>query len=70
MSTQSPARATLISFRSLTDCTVRLATGEEVQAVTIVRVAHTGRIGDGKLFVIDLKDAVRIRTSERGEDAV
>jgi len=37
---------------------------------TIVRVAHTGRIGDGKLFVVDLKEAVRIRTGERGEDAV
>ena len=32
--------------------------------------AQTGRIGDGKIFVTDLQDTVRIRTGERGEDAV
>ena len=37
---------------------------------TIMQAAQTGRIGDGKIFVIDLQDAVRIRTGERGEDAV
>ena len=37
---------------------------------TIMHAAQTGRIGDGKIFVIDLKDAVRIRTGERGEDAI
>ncbi|MDE1045108.1 MAG: P-II family nitrogen regulator, partial [Nitrospinaceae bacterium] len=29
-----------------------------------------GRIGDGKIFVTDLQDTVRIRTGERGEDAI
>jgi len=37
---------------------------------TIMQAAQTGRIGDGKIFVLDLQEAVRIRTGERGEDAV
>ena len=37
---------------------------------TIMQAAQTGRIGDGKIFVIDLQEVVRIRTGERGEDAV
>jgi nitrogen regulatory protein PII len=32
--------------------------------------ANTGRIGDGKIFVIPVVEAVRIRTGERGEDAI
>jgi nitrogen regulatory protein P-II 1 len=41
---------------------------EVVQA--IVGAARTGRIGDGKVFVIPVEDIVRIRTGERGEDAL
>jgi nitrogen regulatory protein P-II 1 len=37
---------------------------------TLMKAAQTGRIGDGKLFVTDLVDVIRIRTGERGEDAV
>ncbi len=37
---------------------------------TIVKAAKTGKIGDGKVFVIALEDAVRIRTDERGEAAI
>ena len=36
----------------------------------IVTAANTGRIGDGKIFVLPIDEAVRIRTGERGEDAV
>ncbi len=36
----------------------------------IVESANTGRIGDGKIFVIPLDEAIRIRTGERGADAV
>jgi nitrogen regulatory protein P-II 1 len=32
--------------------------------------AHTGRIGDGKIFVSSIEDAIRIRTGERGDAAV
>jgi nitrogen regulatory protein P-II 1 len=37
---------------------------------TIMRVAQTGQIGDGKIFVIDLANTIRIRTGETGEDAL
>ena len=36
----------------------------------IVKAAKTGKIGDGKVFVVPIEDAVRIRTDERGEAAV
>ena len=36
----------------------------------IAKAAQTGRIGDGKIFITNLEEAVRIRTGERGEDAV
>ena len=37
---------------------------------SILRTAQTGQIGDGKIFVSDLRDAIRIRTGETGEEAV
>lgn len=36
----------------------------------IMSSAQTGRIGDGKIFVLPLEEAVRIRTGERGEEAL
>lgn len=36
----------------------------------IVATAQTGRIGDGKIFVTALEDVIRIRTGERGEEAI
>ena len=36
----------------------------------IVKAAKTGKIGDGKVFISDIENAVRIRTSETGEQAV
>ena len=36
----------------------------------ITEAAHTGKIGDGKIFVINVEEAVRIRTQEHGESAV
>jgi len=36
----------------------------------IVRAAQTGRIGDGKLFVLPVEKAIRIRTGEEGDSAV
>lgn len=44
------------------------AAGQVIE--TIQRVANTGKIGDGKLFVLDVAEAVRIRTGETGEDAL
>ena len=37
---------------------------------TIVSAANTGRIGDGKIFVLPMDEVIRIRTGERGPDAV
>ena len=44
----------------------------QVEAVidAILKSAKTGRIGDGKIFVYDVEDVIRIRTDERGEDAI
>jgi nitrogen regulatory protein P-II 2 len=37
---------------------------------TIESSAKTGEIGDGKIFVYDLKEVIRIRTGEKGEEAI
>jgi nitrogen regulatory protein P-II 1 len=37
---------------------------------TISRISRTGEIGDGKIFILPVEDAVRIRTGETGENAV
>ena len=37
---------------------------------TILRVARTGQIGDGKIFVTDLEEVIRIRTGETGVEAI
>ena len=44
------------------------AVEEAIEAIT--KAAHTGKIGDGKIFISDVIEAVRIRTSERGSDAL
>ena len=36
----------------------------------ILLVANTGQIGDGKIFLSDIEDAIRIRTEESGNDAL
>ncbi len=45
---------------------------ESLQAVldTILRTAQTGQIGDGKIFVSELSNTIRIRTGETGEQAI
>jgi len=48
-----------------------LPDAEVEKAVDLVLdTARTGRIGDGKIFVLPLEDAVRVRTGERGESAL
>jgi len=37
---------------------------------TVLKTAQTGQIGDGKIFVTDLADSIRIRTGETGEEAL
>ena len=49
-----------------------LASEEHVDDIidAIMTAAHTGRIGDGKIFVLPVADVVRIRTGEHGEEAI
>ena len=49
-----------------------LVADEQVDVVvaTIQEAAETGQIGDGKIFILPADDAVRIRTGERGPDAL
>ncbi|OHE89092.1 MAG: transcriptional regulator [Verrucomicrobia bacterium RIFCSPLOWO2_12_FULL_64_8] len=52
---------------------IEIAVGDELAAKTvetIVKAAKTGKIGDGKVFVLPLDEVVRIRTDERGEAAI
>jgi len=39
-----------------------------VEAIT--KTAQTGKIGDGKIFIYDIEQAIRIRTGEKGDEAV
>jgi nitrogen regulatory protein P-II 1 len=52
---------------------IELITADEMlpQAIeTIERSAKTGKIGDGKIFVLPVDEVIRIRTGERGKDAI
>ena len=42
----------------------------EEQINQIKETAHTGKIGDGKIFITNIDDVVRIRTGETGEEAI
>ncbi len=42
----------------------------EKAAEAIVKAAKTGKIGDGKIFVMPVDEAIRIRTDEKGEEAI
>jgi nitrogen regulatory protein P-II 2 len=48
------------------------AASDQVERIveSIQRTANTGRIGDGKIFVLDLESAMRIRTGEAGAEAL
>lgn len=45
---------------------------EQVNEVidTILKAARTGKIGDGKIFVLPVEQVIRVRTGERGEEAI
>ncbi|MDR1283006.1 MAG: P-II family nitrogen regulator [Opitutaceae bacterium] len=52
---------------------IEIVVGDDVASRTVEAVgkaARTGKIGDGKIFVIPVDDAIRIRTDERGDSAV
>ncbi len=49
-----------------------VAAEKDVEKITaaVIEAARTGRIGDGKIFISEISDVIRIRTGERGEHAV
>ncbi len=66
-------RGTTIELNFLPKVKIELVVkDEDLEKVleTAVGAARTGEIGDGKVFVYDVADAIRIRTGERGNDAV
>jgi nitrogen regulatory protein PII len=66
-------RGSEYSIDLLTKCKIEVATTDdqcEEVVQTIRKSAYTGEIGDGKIFILKLDDAMRIRTGERGEDSL
>src|ERR1035437_303162 len=52
---------------------IEAAVNDELVPVLVERIltaARTGKIGDGKIFVFDLEEVIRIRTGERGKEAL
>lgn len=49
-----------------------VVTEDQVEKVieAITSVAHSGQIGDGKIFVTSIDETIRVRTKERGKDAI
>jgi len=61
----------IVDFLPKVKLEVVLADDQVDRAVeAIEQAARTGRIGDGKIFITPVEDAVRIRTGERGRDAI
>jgi nitrogen regulatory protein P-II 1 len=52
---------------------LEIAVADELVAKAVAAIeetAKTGRIGDGKIFILSLEEAVRIRTGEKGDEAI
>jgi nitrogen regulatory protein PII len=66
-------RGSEYSVDLLAKCKLEVAVSDdqcEEVVQTIRKAAYSGEIGDGKIFIFPLEDALRIRTGERGEDAI
>jgi nitrogen regulatory protein P-II 1 len=69
-------RGTEIRVRLLPKVKLEIAVNEAFVEATVESIVHaartpeTGQIGDGKIFILPLEDCVRIRTGERGTDAI
>ena len=60
-----------VSFLPKLKIEVAVPAAEADRVVEVIaEVARTGQIGDGKIFTLDLRDALRIRTGERNEEAL
>jgi nitrogen regulatory protein P-II 2 len=61
----------VVAFLPKIKLEVAIADGLAEQAIeAISKAANTGKIGDGKMFIVPLEQAIRIRTGEIGEDAL
>ena len=52
---------------------IEIVVGDSMKDQVVDKIreaANTGKIGDGKIFVIPVEDAVRVRTGEKGQDAI
>ncbi len=69
-------RGTEVQIRLISKLKLEIAVNEAFVEATVEAIVHaartgaTGTIGDGKIFVLPLEDCVRIRTGERGSDAI
>ena len=66
-------RGVIHTINLLKKVRVEIAVNEDFVDATIDAIiagARTGNIGDGKIFVMDLPDCIRIRTGERGKEAI
>ncbi|VTR98807.1 P-II family nitrogen regulator [Tuwongella immobilis] len=66
-------RGTEIQVKLLPKVKLEIAVNDafvEAAVEAIVHAARTGQVGDGKIFVLNLEDCVRIRTGERGSPAI
>jgi len=66
-------RGSEYSIDLLAKCKIEVAVADDeaenvIQAIR--KSAYSGEIGDGKIFILPLEDAMRIRTGERGEDSL
>lgn len=64
------AKATIV-FRPKVKLEIAVQTEQAEEVIDIIATsAHTGSVGDGKIFVIPIEETIRIRTGERGKDAL
>ncbi len=66
-------RGVIMEINLLKKVKIEISVNEDFVEPTIAAIiegARTGELGDGKIFVLDLKDCIRIRTGERGSEAI
>ncbi|MCB1139857.1 MAG: P-II family nitrogen regulator [Leptospiraceae bacterium] len=66
-------RGVITEVNLLNKTVIEIAVNEDYVDATVQAIidgARTGNIGDGKIFISELKEAIRIRTGEKGKDAI
>ena len=66
-------RGVITEVNLLNKTIIEIAVNEDYVDATVQAIidgARTGNIGDGKIFISELKEAIRIRTGEKGKDAI